>query len=318
VTAHRACGILETVKLAITRGLPGSGKTTWARAWVAEDPQRRARVNRDDLRAMLHDSVFLPQNDTQPGTERGVQAVRDATVSALLKRGVDVVCDDTNLPSRVVRDLRRLALLAGAEFEVIDLTDVPLDECLRRNALREGRARVPDARVREMHDRFIAGRPHPLSIPDEPTEHTGRPYTPRAGTPKTVMVDIDGTVALMGNRSPYDEARVHEDVPHTPVITAVRAMWTAGHTVVFCSGRTEDARAATEAWLREHVNVPYAALHMRKAGDQRKDSIVKLEIFDRYIRDNYDIVAVFDDRAHVVAAWRSIGLTVFAVAEGDF
>ena len=57
---------------------------------------------------------------------------------------------------------------------------------------------------------------------------------------------------------------------------------------------------------------------MRQTGDHRRDSIVKLEIFDAHIRDVYDIVAVFDDRAHVVAAWRSIGLTVFAVAEGDF
>ena len=306
------------MRLIITRGLPGSGKTTWARAWVAEDPQRRARVNRDDVRAMLHDSVFVRQSASEPGTERAVQAARDATITALLKRGIDVVCDDTNLPSRVARDLRRLAVVVGADFEVVDLTDVPLEECLRRNALREGRARVPDERVQDMHARYIAGRSHPLPIPDEPAELAGRRYEPKPGTPKAIMVDIDGTVALMGSRSPYDETRVHEDWPNAPVITAVRAMWTAGYTVVFCSGRTEEARAATEAWLREHVDVPYAALHMRQTGDHRRDSIVKLEIFDAHIRDVYDIVAVFDDRAHVVAAWRSIGLTVFAVAEGDF
>lgn len=36
--------------LTITRGLPGSGKSTWAKAWTAADPTCRARVNRDDLR----------------------------------------------------------------------------------------------------------------------------------------------------------------------------------------------------------------------------------------------------------------------------
>lgn len=40
-------------KLIITRDLPASGKTTWARSWVAEDPIHRTRVNRDDIRAMF-------------------------------------------------------------------------------------------------------------------------------------------------------------------------------------------------------------------------------------------------------------------------
>ena len=45
--------------LIITRGLPGCGKTTYARAWVAEDREHRARVNRDDIRAMLEDGQFV-------------------------------------------------------------------------------------------------------------------------------------------------------------------------------------------------------------------------------------------------------------------
>jgi len=57
---------------------------------------------------------------------------------------------------------------------------------------------------------------------------------------------------------------------------------------------------------------------MRAAGDMRKDAIVKAEIFDREIRHRWDVTAVFDDRQQVVRMWRSLGLTVFAVAEGDF
>ncbi len=306
------------MKLLITRGLPGCGKTTYARAWVAQDPQRRARVNRDDIRAMLTDSVFVQQTATDPGTERVAIAARDALVTALLKRGVDVIIDDTNLPSRIARDLRRLATAAGAEFEVIDMSDVPLDECLRRNAVRDGRERVPGDRIRDMHARFVVGRPYPLPLADEPETAVGKGYRPVPGTPPIILVDLDGTVALMGNRSPYDETRVHEDQPNAPVIAAVRALHAAGHAVVFCSGRTEGCRAATQVWLAEHVGVPYEALHMRRVGDTRKDSVVKLEIFDREIRDRYTVLAVLDDRASVVAMWRSMGLTVFAVADGQF
>jgi hypothetical protein len=132
------------------------------------------------------------------------------------------------------------------------------------------------------------------------------------------MVDIDGCVALMAGRSAYDETRVHEDRPNPPVIAAVRAMYGAGHAVIFCSGRTDGCRPATEKWLAEHVAIPYAALHMRAAGDMRKDAVVKREIFDCHIRGQWDVTCIFDDRDQVVAAWREIGLTVMQVAPGDF
>jgi hypothetical protein len=112
--------------------------------------------------------------------------------------------------------------------------------------------------------------------------------------------------------------RVGEDTPNGPVIEAVRAMHAAGHRVIFCSGRSDDARPATERWLAGHVGVPYDALHMRRTGDNRRDSVVKGEIFDRKIRDRYHVVGVFDDRQQVVRMWRARGLPVFQVAEGNF
>ena len=299
--------------LVITRGLPGSGKTTKARAWVAASPRSRARVNRDDLRAMLHDGVWLGHD-----TETQIIGVRDSTISGLLRRGLDVVCDDTNLPQRTARELAALAARAGAELEVWDLTDVPVEVCVARDAARE--RQVGEQVIRDLHARYVAGKRYPLPVPVAPAEELGTvaAYAGTAGAPKAVMFDIDGTVALMSGRSPYDETRVHEDGPNAAVIEAVRAMHAAGYAVVFCSGRTEASRAATEKWLHEHVRVPFEALYMRAVGDQRRDSIVKAELFDRHIRFAFDVLAVFDDRQQVVDAWRALGLTVFQVAPGDF
>jgi predicted kinase len=301
--------------LIITRGLPASGKTTRARAWVAEDPARRCRVNRDDVRAMMHAGRL-----GTPDQERQVTVLRDAAVAALLRKGVDVICDDTLLPARHARDLRRVAQLASAGFQVWDMTDVPLQVCIERDAARTWPAFVGEPVIRDMWTRFLRGQRYPLPLPDEPAGAAGEaaPYVPPAGAPKAIMVDLDGTTALMCGRSPYDETRVGEDRPNPAVIATVRAMHATGHLVIFCSGRTDGCQEATEKWLAEHVAVPYEALHMRAAGDGRKDSIVKVEIFDRHIRHAYNVVAVFDDRASVVAAWRSLGLTVFAVAEGAF
>jgi predicted kinase len=302
-------------KLLITRGLPGCGKTTFAREWVAADREHRARVNRDDLRVMLDHGQFV-----KGVTEPRVLAARDAAVFSLLSKGVDTICDDTNLPQRTARDLAKLAKRTGAELAVIDLTDVPLETCLDRNAVRTDKPPVPDAVIKDMHARYLAGRAHPLPLPEEPVAEADGlvPYEPKPGTPRAVIVDIDGTTALMAARSPFDETRVHEDRPNTPVITVIRAMAAAGNAVVFLSGRTNGCRAATCEWLCEHAGVPFQGLYMRAIGDGRKDAVVKLELFDRHVRDAYDVTCVLDDRDQVVEMWRSLGLTCLQVAPGAF
>jgi predicted kinase len=300
--------------LIITRGLPGSGKTTHARAWVAGDRANRARVNRDDLRAMLDDSAF-----EKGVTEPRILAARDAAILGLLGKGLSVICDDTNLPQRTARDLARLARRARADFCVCDYTDVPLETCIARDAARTDKRPVGETVIRDMHIRYLAGRQYPLPQPEEPQDGALEPwpYSPAEGSVPAVLVDIDGTVALKGARSPFDETRVHEDRPNLPVITVVRAMAAQGYWLVFVSGRTAGCRAATEKWLAEHVGAQFG-LYMRAEGDKRKDSTVKREIFDEHIREAYDVACVIDDRNQVVTMWRSLGLTVLQCAEGDF
>jgi predicted kinase len=146
-------------RLIVTRGLPSSGKTTFARTLQP----RVARINRDDLRRMLHGVRLYA-----PWAEWQVTVAQRAQVEALLRAGVDVCVDDTNLRSRTVRDWARLAAGLGAKFEVYDFTHVPLDECLRRNALRPAEERVDEDVIRSMHERFIAGRDLPLPVPQVP------------------------------------------------------------------------------------------------------------------------------------------------------
>jgi len=295
---------MRTPTLTITRGLPGSGKTTWART---RQPGA-VRVNRDDLRVMLH-GRRIPEN----WAERQVTLAQRGSVEALLRGGVDVICDDTNLRARYVRELAELGMACGAAVVVEDFTGVPLEVCIERDAARA--EPVGEEAIRSMHARYLVGKRGQLDLPVAAPAAT---YEPPADRPSAILVDLDGTVALMGDRSPYDVTRVHLDMPNDPVIAAVRAMHAAGHTIVYCSGRTDDSRSLTEAWLDKHIGIPYAALYMRTTGDQRKDSIVKRELFENHIRAYWRVIAVFDDRNQVVRMWRELGLTVFQVAEGNF
>jgi predicted kinase len=278
---------------------------------------RAARVNRDDLRRSLHGG-----RTGANWAERQVTLAANAAVAELLRSGGDVICDDTNLRARVVRAFAELARDCGADFAVRDFTDVPLDVCIERDAGRTEPEHVGADVITGMWQRYLAGKTLPLPLPalPEATTPTGpaRVYRPGAGLPEALLVDIDGTVALAGDRSPYDMTRVGEDRPNQTVITAVRAMQAFGHHIVFCSGRTDDCRHATERWLQTHVGIPYEALFMRAMGDNRKDSIVKAEIFEREIRHRWAVTGVFDDRNQVVRMWRALGLTVFQVAEGNF
>lgn len=308
-------------KLIATRGYPGSGKTTWARGEVAKDLRRRVRANRDDQGYQLHGRRFYEDPDLMQSTEKAITLAQHAQISKLLQHGWDVYCDDTNLARRVMRDLRNLAVRAGAEFQIHDMLDVPFETVLAQNALRQGTpGYVPEDVIENMRRRYGGKNAYAVPLEPEPVDafRASRPYEPVPGTPLAIMVDVDGTVAIMGDRSPFDETRVGEDEPNMPVIRTIRAMHTAGYLVIFCSGRKELCYQESYDWLQEHVQVPIEGLFMRPATDMRKDSLVKVDLFNEHIRDNYTVVGVWDDRDQVVKAWRELGLTVYQVAEGDF
>jgi predicted kinase len=316
-------------ELIITRGLPASGKTTFARKWVDEDRERRARVNRDDLRQMMDEGVFV-----KGVTEQRIMAARNATVEGLLRRGVSVVVDDTNLPNRTCRDLHDIAKRCKAEFKIEDMCEVPLSTCLARNTVRKDKAPVPDVVIEDMFMRHLHGRTYPLPYYETVAAKSqiADLYVPDEELPVAFICDIDGTVALKGARDPFDETIVHLDRPNPAVIEVVNNHIKLGYQPIFLSGRTEGCFNETQKWLGQYLEYDWVGhsndygiiekpfrLLMRPVGDNRKDSIVKRMLFDMYVRREYNVRFVLDDRNQVVKMWRDeLGLTCMQVAPGDF
>jgi len=303
--------------LLLTRGLPGSGKTTFAREWVEAGPLR-ARVNRDDLRFAMFGRYVLDRE----GEELTTQA-QHAMVRALLRGGNDVIVDDTNLNARFVKEFLKIAREVGAQVNFVDFAE-SVDVCIERVAKRvdDGGRHVPSDVIRNMAARYMPrGKLPPVPVLDGPLEER-RVYNPDVALPKAYLFDIDGTLARMSNRSPFDWHRVGEDSPIEDVVRLSQALFDAGYYVVFMSGRDRVCYDETKDWLWRHVANTLTRdeieLYMRTAGDMRKDSIVKHELFYKYVADKYHVVGVVDDRQQVVDMWREIGLTCFQAAPGDF
>lgn len=301
-------------ELHITRGLPGSGKTSFALTWVAEDPAKRLRLNRDEFRTMVHDSYRGEH------TESATTLAQYAAVRAGLRAGRDVIVDDTNLNPKTVKKLFKLAEQSGAGVVVHDFV-LPTQTCIDRDQLRDadGERSVGSDVIAKMYGRYL--KPNGGNFPPLPTARQAveiEPYLPDFTKPSAIIVDMDGTLALNnGHRSFYDYTKVGGDDLNYAIAELVSQLATENQ-ILIVSGREDSCRGATMDWLYENAVTFDRLPFMRKTGDNRDDAIVKLELFNLYIRENYNVRLVLDDRDRVVAMWRQLGLTTLQVNDGDF
>lgn len=254
-------------------------------------------------------------------------------VKGLLKLGMDVIVSDTNLPDRSVKRWMQVCHDTGAQGFIKDFRHVDLETVLENNnsAVRRAEGKlVPPEVIVDKHKRFIEGRDlsKPVVFTPKvekelevvPYEQPEWPYHSRRCL---VIFDIDGTIAIMGDRSPYDGAKVWMDTPNEDVVAALNNHRANNHTIYIVSGRDEIYREVTERWLESH-GIQYDWLLMRptEPGEKREDSIIKYELFNKHIRPlGYRILGVYDDRHRVLRMWRKLGLTTFHVNgpdAGDF
>ena len=133
-------------KLIITRGLPASGKSTWAKQWVLEDPEHRVRINQDDIRLMLG-KYWVPSR------EKLVQHIQEEALIEALLRGYDIVIDNTNLNEKVLDNYRVLVTAYGDHaIEYKDFFDTPLSVCIKRDKNRD--LQVTEKVIRSFYNNY--------------------------------------------------------------------------------------------------------------------------------------------------------------------
>lgn len=274
-------------KLLMLRGLPASGKSTYAKELTT---QGWKRVNKDELRLMVDNGKWSREN------EKTILNIEKEIVSALLVNGFNVVVDDTNFAHEDT--WKTVAEEHFVNFEIKEFR-VPLMECIARDS---GRPNPVGAEViYKMYARY---------------QNAGI-FSKNPNLIDTYLFDIDGTLAHMNNRSPYDASKALDDTLDNSVFDVLNRIKDSGCNVIIMSGRSISYFDVTVKWLEKH-HIRYDDIFMRAEGDNRKDSVIKRELYDKNIKDKYNVLGVFDDRNQVVDMWRDLGIKCYQVAYGFF
>lgn len=309
-------------KITVLRGLPGSGKSTYAKNLVLEE--NYVRFNRDDYRAAQFNRTGVLSREQEDFITAEIQR----GVRLALHKGFSVVLDNTTLKNAYIKEWDLLAQEMDVEFEVVNFDGLSVSELEERVAIRffNGGLHVPTEVIQNMYDRFTRKGKFPPYVRKASFDFEPEPkwemYRPDAFTRKAIIVDLDGTFALFsdtGHRGPYDtDERILLDVLAEEVAEVVDKFDRDGYQIIFMSGRKEEARQHTMRWLADKTTVSDYKLFMRANDDRRRDDLVKYDLFNEHVRHNYNVRLVLDDRNQVVRMWRAIGMTTLQVADGDF
>jgi predicted kinase len=281
-------------KIYLSKGLPASGKTTWANEQVSKSEGKIININKDDLRSMLH------ANKSSKYREAFVIEAQTALTKLAFSMGHDVIWSDTNL--NPIHEERANTL--SDCVEIVDFTHVSLQDCISRDKNRINS--VGEKAIRDQYNKWLRKAPEIL-VQDETK-------------PEVAVFDIDGSLTLgPNNRSPYEWHKVGQDKVNSMVRHLVLTQRTSGRDILIVSGRDSVCRSETIQWLEDN-DIPYDKLFMRVTGDSRADDIIKEEIIDQDILPNYNIKMWVDDRLKVCRMIHRKGLPLLRVGdpEADF
>lgn len=134
-------------KIILTQGIQGSGKTTWAKAWVAEDPEHRIRINNDDITSMWG------QPFGTPGLYERLKNTRVYMISRAISEGLDIVIDNMNLSNSSLKEIQTITEDNDYVIEYKDFTKVPLEVCIERDSKRENP--IGEKIIRDTYNKYI-------------------------------------------------------------------------------------------------------------------------------------------------------------------
>jgi predicted kinase len=301
-------------KITVLIGISGAGKSSFTVPLLKD--KNTIRVNRDDARLMLFgakqsDHLYYERKDIRACEDLVSETIEDTVYNALNK-GRDIVFDNTHLQKKVIDDII-FKFNHLADIELVFL-DIDVKEAKQRVSMRTDTSWTikTDYIDKQFNDYQKLKK----------AMHGERLFYPQTSTkvkfdtnlPATYIVDIDGTVALKGDRDIFDDSKLHLDIEIKEVGHIIRALHKDGFKIVFVSGRQDSCMGTTVKWLKDNnLWMTDSEIFMRRAKDQRNDSIVKEEIVLNNLVPNFNVVGVLDDRIGVTRNFHKLGMFVLNV-----
>lgn len=280
----------------ITKGLPGSGKSTWR------------KLNHPDLAYTNKDELRL----THPNkTEKQIYTLHEELIKVYCSMQEDFVIDNTHLNPDTLNKTIKLVESFGYTAEIVDFTNVHYYDCIHNDMYRVGTS-------------GHVGRDVIIMMAMRAGLYEGL-Y--KGKKQNAWLFDIDGTLSDTSHRTHLlpDWNAFFAAQSKDPMKPATKAIFQAleadGNTMICLSGRPDkqnntNYRAVTRKWLLDNGLEPHVLL-MREGSDKRPDDQVKEGIYRKYVEPYFNVVGVVDDRMSVVRMWDRIGLNVFCVGNPD-
>lgn len=299
-------------QLLVLIGAPGSGKTTFAKYHVRTH-LNWVRLCRDDFRTMQFSHTFLTDE-----MEAALTDMIFAAIEGMLLKKKNVIADATHTKAEYLEQyIASFGNLADITFKIFDVDKTTLKQrCEAREAM-TGKWIPPKAihhhadaleKLKTQFDLSVRNRRRLQHMVKEQEAHL----------PKAVICDLDGTLALMDDRDPFDASGCENDRLNQAVANTLNFYHQNGHQILLVSGREDKYREPTLRFLEKHA-IPFNGLWMRPSGNYIKDSTLKKEIFEQEIAGRYHVSLVLDDRDQVVDMWRKeLQLPCFQVFYGKF
>lgn len=297
----------KNLKVFILIGLPGSGKSTWAKEFIRKN-ENFVRISRDGFRFMLKEMPVC-----EPKIEDLITDLVATTAIKALNKKQNIILDNTHLKAKYINPIVKLVEeYADVEFM---LFDVSVEKCIERDKLRE---RIVGEDVIKKLNKDFKNLKETFLFQNQSKKEIRTFIKPnfKSELPPTVIFDIDGTLALMGRRGPFDWQKVDVDEFNDIVGEQVKFHKSLGRTIIILSGRDSSCKNLTEEWLKFH-KVEYNHIFMRGTNDYRKDSIIKKELYENNIKDKFNVLCIYDDRLQVVKMWYELGIFVYNVNQGN-
>ncbi len=295
---------MKDLGVILTVGMTNSGKSTFAREFVKENPMY-VELNRDDIRHRIlcdNDRDKMVRHKFSKAKEDHVTDIIMARARYAVSCGQGIIVSDTNLSVKTRNFWKKFAEENTMPYEE---RHMPIDLHVAKERNRRRDLTLPSEAVRRQYNVMcdIQGKWR---------------YTPDVTKPLAMIVDLDGTTFHTNGRDIFDYESVDTDIPDDVIVDLINMYAKRGVKLLVFSGREDigSCRSKTLAALND-VGVLPDEYEMRPLGDRRPDVHVKEEFLKNHC-ENYNIFLAVDDRDQVVDLWRFHGIKTLQVDYGDF